>query len=296
MGSEEHNDPQKYLARPNSRSLKQPGPLDPVMRVVQLFLAGVIGLAFVGFVVGIRQGAPAPEPKPVIRDAPEVHPDAIPATAYRDFDRRWLGPNREWKTTLASLEQPSLDLFTKPERSEAALHEVLVARAGRRAFDGAPPVVPHPIDQLSTASCLACHGDAIAIGSSPDGIVRATKISHGMLSNCTQCHIEQQAAQLEKTQQQQNTFVGRPAPLRGRRAWNGAPPTVPHTVFMRETCLSCHGPASAEPIRTTHAWRTNCLQCHAPSAILDQMADNDRFSWPAAPLVDGANSISGSQP
>jgi cytochrome c-type protein NapB len=266
------------------------------MRAVQLSLAGVIGLAFVGFVVGIRQGAPRPEPKPVVRDAPEARPDAIPATAYRDFDRRRLGRNRQWKTTLASLEQPPLDLFDKPQRSEAALREALVARAGRRAFDGAPPVVPHPIDQLSTASCLACHSDAIAIGSSPDRIVRATKISHAILSNCTQCHVEQQAAQLEKTPHQQNTFVGKPAPLGGRRAWNGAPPTVPHTVFMRETCLSCHGPAGAEPIRTTHAWRTNCLQCHAPSAVLDQVADNDRFNRPAARPVDGANSNSESHP
>lgn len=261
---------------------------DPVMRAVQLFLAGVIGMAFVGFFVGIRQGAPPPDPKPVVREAPQSHPDAIPATAYRDFDRRRLGPNRDWKTTLTSLQQPTVDLFAKPERSEVGRREVLEKRSSRRAFDGAPPVVPHPIDQRSTTSCLACHGAGLAIGSSADNVVRATKLSHGVLANCTQCHVEKQAIDLERLPQPENTFVGKPAPFGGRRAWNGAPPTVPHSVFMRESCLSCHGPAGAEPIRTTHAWRTNCLQCHAPSAVLDQVTESDRLPWPAAePSVGG---------
>lgn len=96
------------------------GPPSVVLRSVQLLLAGVIGMAFVGFFVGIRQGAPPPEPQPVVHETPEAHPEAIPATAYRDFDRRRVGLNREWNTTLASLEQPPVDLFAKPERSGAA--------------------------------------------------------------------------------------------------------------------------------------------------------------------------------
>jgi nitrate reductase (cytochrome), electron transfer subunit len=53
---------------------------------------------------------------------------------------------------------------------------------------------------------------------------------------------------------------------------------VPHPIFMRENCLSCHGAAGPEPIRTTHPWQTNCLQCHAPSAVLDQIVRDDRPS------------------
>ena len=279
MSPASHDDSRAHTATPSAEH----GPPDLVMRAVQLFLAGVIGMAFVGFFVGIRQGAPRPEPKPVVHEAPEAHPEAVPATAYHDFDQRRLGRNRQWKTTLASLEQPTQDLFAVPERSEAGRRETLAARASRRAFDGAPPVIPHPIDQRATASCLACHGDGVAIGTSSKQVVRATRMSHGVLANCTQCHVESQAAELEKAPLSENTFVGKPAPFGGRRAWNGAPPVVPHAVFMRETCVSCHGPGGAEPIRTTHAWRTNCLQCHAPSAVLDQVSDDDRTPWTGAP-------------
>lgn len=263
-----------------------PRPPDRLARLLHLSLAAVIGMAFVGFFVGLRQGAPSPEMKPIEHRAAAAHPQAIPATAYRDFDRRRLGPNREWTSTLGDLKQPAIDLFSKPERSEEGRRETLAARSRRRAFDGAPPVVPHPIDQRSTASCLACHGDNIAIGTSPQQVVRATKMSHGMLGNCTQCHVEQRAAELESLEQPGNLFAGKPAPLGGHRAWNGAPPTVPHTTFMRESCLSCHGPTGADPIRTTHAWRTNCLQCHAPSAVLDQLSFEHGPMQPAEKTFD----------
>jgi cytochrome c-type protein NapB len=45
---------------------------------------------------------------------------------------------------------------------------------------------------------------------------------------------------------------------------------VPHTTWMRNDCLSCHGRTASPGLETTHAWRKNCLQCHAPSAELDQ--------------------------
>jgi nitrate reductase (cytochrome), electron transfer subunit len=238
----------------------------PLTRAVHLALAGVIGLAFVGFFVGIRQGTTVPELRPPQRGPIEPHPDAVPATAYRDFDRRLLGPNRDWRSTLADLAQPPVDLFAPPQRSEETRLVALSARAERRAFDGAPPVVPHPIDQMGTASCLVCHGEGLMIGKG----VWAPRMSHAYLANCTQCHVEQQAVQLEPLSQPSNEFEPFRSTAGGSRAWPGAPPTVPHPVFMREDCLSCHGPAGSEPLRTTHPYRASCLQCHAPSAALDQ--------------------------
>lgn len=55
-----------------------------------------------------------------------------------------------------------------------------------------------------------------------------------------------------------------------RRAYAGAPPTVPHQVSARSaaSCLSCHekgrriGDRVASPM--PHALLVNCLQCHAP--------------------------------
>lgn len=262
----------------------EPAPVVVVARAVQLLLAGIIGLAFVGFFVGIRPGAPAPQAEvPQPHFSAKSYPEAIAATAYRNFDRRRVGPNRDWQSKVASLKQPKLDLFQPPQRTEASRRETLAARAQRRAFDGAPPVVPHPIDQRSTTSCLVCHGEGLSIGTTPSGsTTRATKMSHGFLANCTQCHVEQQTANFEAFPHAENSFEGKSAPFGGQRAWAGAPPTVPHSVFMRESCLSCHGPAGAEPIRTTHAWRTNCLQCHAPSAVLDQAAENDDLPFPSS--------------
>ncbi|HRC56557.1 MAG TPA: hypothetical protein PKU97_11575, partial [Kofleriaceae bacterium] len=67
-----------------------------------------------------------------------------------------------------------------------------------------------------------------------------------------------------------SAFVGLPAPGRGERAWPGAPPTIPHTTWMRERCDSCHGVWGASGLRSTHPWRQSCTQCHAPAAALDQ--------------------------
>jgi hypothetical protein len=55
------------------------------------------------------------------------------------------------------------------------------------------------------------------------------------------------------------------------RAYDGAPPTIPHHTWMRENCTSCHGLVTRPGTRTTHPWLTNCTQCHAPSAALDRV-------------------------
>lgn len=246
-------------------------------RAIHLALAAVFGLAVVGFLVGIRQGKTIPDlsPPPPTHVTPQ--PDAIAATAYRDFDRRLHGPNRAWHGSLADLEQPVDNLINfdgQLQRLPELRQAVLSLRAQRRAFDGAPPVVPHPIDQMSSASCLACHGEGIWIGRG----VRAPKMSHDVFASCTQCHVEQQSGDLELLATVANFFEGKAAPIGGSRAWAGAPPVVPHPTFMRESCLSCHGPSGPEPIRTTHPGRASCLQCHAPSAELDQVAARDFVS------------------
>jgi cytochrome c-type protein NapB len=90
------------------------------------------------------------------------------------------------------------------------------------------------------------------------------------LTNCTQCHVEQQAELLDPFVLARNGFIGLPAPFEGIRAFSAAPPVVPHSTLMRTECLSCHGPHGPDGMETTHPWRQNCLQCHAPSAVLDQ--------------------------
>lgn len=242
-------------------------PTGMTRRATTLFLTGVIGVAFVGFVVGIRQGVPAFESPEFTEAAARHDPTALPATRYADFDRRLHGPNRAWRSALTDLAQPEHDPLAPVETtwSDDTRRALLAARAARRAYDGAPPVVPHPIDQMTARSCAACHVSGLHIAD-----VWAPAMSHEFMHNCTQCHVEQWSHELPPAAAVASLFRPLAAPVRGSRAWEGAPPTIPHPTFMRDNCMSCHGPSGPEPIRTSHPWRVNCLQCHAPSATLDQ--------------------------
>lgn len=138
-------------------------------------------------------------------------------------------------------------------------------RSERRAYDGAPPVVPHgPMG----AECVTCHNER---GMPVEGLGFAPPTPHGMTpgmsteSHCQQCHVYALTSETFV----ENAFEGRPQDLRsGTRAYPGAPPVMPHPLFMRENCAACHsGPAAREEIRTSHPERPNCLQCHAVEAL-----------------------------
>lgn len=241
-------------------------PNHTVSRAVHLLFAAVIALSFVGFFVGIRQGTTAPVHSPRALVPPEAHPDAVPAMPYEAFDRRRYGPNRQWRSVLTDLDQrkapPPEVRWQVPGMRESFLKQ----REGRRAFDGAPPTVPHPVERMTVAECLACHAEARYIG----GRVYAPAMSHDEMPNCTQCHIEQRSSTFEPFLFTENSFVGIDPSGPGERVWSGAPPTVPHSLNMRENCLSCHGAAGAHPIRVEHPWDAACLQCHLPVMIHEQ--------------------------
>ena len=134
-------------------------------------------------------------------------------------------------------------------------------RAAGRAYDGAPPVIPH----ASVGECSTCHDDdgseIAGIGvapASPHGAIAAS----GGLRRCQQCHVQSTTSAVMVA----SVFSGLPqGPWKGGRATPGAPPTIPHTLQMREHCLACHaGPASRVEIRTSHPERPRCRQCHVP--------------------------------
>jgi len=130
--------------------------------------------------------------------------------------------------------------------------------ARHRAFDGAPPVIPH---EPFGAPCESCHGgegpEVADLGYPPRAPHDQTA---GMaFTRCRQCHVFQATDGLFR----QTRFTGLRRVELGARAHPLAPPAIPHPVFMREDCLSCHaGPGAREAIRTTHPERTRCLQCH----------------------------------
>ena len=147
--------------------------------------------------------------------------------------------------------------------------EALSLRAELRAFNGAPPTVPHEMEQLSSVDCLRCHGD------SPEADEKAApKVPHVFLASCTQCHVEDESEDLFGEELVPNTFDGIAAPRGGSRAYAGAPPLVPHSTIMRSNCLSCHGPFGLLALQTSHPERRSCLQCHGVSATMNQ-----RMPW-----------------
>jgi cytochrome c-type protein NapB len=100
-------------------------------------------------------------------------------------------------------------------------------------------------------------------------------MSHTAMASCTQCHVVEEApmpggADLPPDPRDVgNAFVGLPSPTAGPRAWDVAPPQVPHRTFMRENCDSCHGVNGRDALRSSHPWRESCEQCHAASAQAD---------------------------
>jgi cytochrome c-type protein NapB len=143
-------------------------------------------------------------------------------------------------------------------------------RAARRAYDGAPPVVPHEDFGMT---CGACHdevgmpleGVGFAPASPHDGTAQAYSTQR-----CRQCHVFSLVDGLFVD----NDFVGLAQDLRaGGRLYDGAPPTMPHKVLMRENCAACHtGPGARAEIATSHPERDRCTQCHV--AVTTQ----ERFS------------------
>ncbi|MGB7345547.1 MAG: diheme cytochrome c precursor [Pirellulaceae bacterium] len=247
-------------------------------RMMMMFLSCVIGVAVVGYFVGINDGVPREDSVTGSLEAGLLDTgtsnvsSAIPAVAYSDMRRRESGPTGKWTSTLSSIPQPEFDLFAEIKPSEVDKQQSTLTRGSRRAFNGAPPVIPHLVENTADSACYACHGKGMRIG---DRV--ANQMSHAFLANCTQCHAPPPPKPFSTMDVSvENSFVGLPAPLRGERAFPGAPPTIPHSTWMRESCLACHGNENGwKGLQSTHPWRVNCQQCHAPSAVLEQAISSD---------------------
>jgi cytochrome c-type protein NapB len=248
-----------------------------VVAVIAALTTGASGY-FMGLLQSERSAARrAAETIPTATPPPSpVHhtTDATEAPRYADLRDRSRQPNHGWQSALASL--PPAPAFTAdtPAPSADALELLLGQRAARRAYNGAPPTVPHPIDQYQSASCLACHGTPTRIGQ-----IDVPQISHAPFTHCIQCHAPQHGPGPALTAQPRtlatpalaNTFAGLPPPAGGSRAYDDAPPVMPHTTHLRQNCVSCHGPGGSSAIKTTHPQRQNCLQCHATDATRETL-------------------------
>jgi nitrate reductase (cytochrome), electron transfer subunit len=240
-----------------------------VLRVAGLAITAALAVGVSGFCIGLRQASrfvPVEAP-PERALAMHTTRGSLPsAPRYRDIPANHPRPNAGWSNDLRALE---------PRAGQAVAWDHAEARSAdwraRRAYDGAPPVVPHAIDQTNPMSCLACHESPTQVGTR-----LAPAMSHPHYANCLQCHASSRGTgmpgEVALSMASDSLFIGAFALDMATRAGEGAPPTIPHTVTHRESCLSCHGPQGNATIRTTHPERGNCLQCHASNAELDQAA------------------------
>jgi len=151
--------------------------------------------------------------------------------------------------------QPAYESVPRPGAKVRTLHEFY----SRRAYAGAPPIIPHAVenDGVINDSCLSCHQDG---GYVPEYNAYTPVTPHPEMGNCRQCHVEQVVEGLfaggtEWTQPN--------LPKRGQQSIPGGPLQIPHTLQFRENCLACHaGPQAVVEIRSSHPERENCLQCH----------------------------------
>lgn len=145
----------------------------------------------------------------------------------------------------------------------------LQVRAKRRAFDGAPPVVPHESFDVACIICHTAEGKIVpTIGIAP---ANPHDFQSASFTNCKQCHVFSQTDRLLV----ESDFQGipqqhRPADLTYRA------PVISHPTAMRANCAACHtGPAARPEIVCPHPHRTNCVQCHvAKTTAEDAMVRN----------------------
>jgi nitrate reductase (cytochrome), electron transfer subunit len=239
--------------------------------LTHVVLACVGGVAAAGLYIGFYDSVtPSGEPDyTTLQDARPADGQDVPqAVAYSDMTGARFGPNAGWQTAWPDTQEDPTQFYGSTPADARSREAVNARRSQRRAFNGAPPVVPHAIDQQNAASCMVCHEQGMEVGQ-----VIAPRMSHEAYANCTQCHVESVNRALPPTtgpRAADNRFKGLSAPGPGERAWPGAPPTIPHTTWMRENCASCHGALADKGLRTSHPWRESCVQCHGLSAGMDQ--------------------------
>lgn len=231
-------------------------------RLLHVGAAALVSAAVIGFLSGVDRFSPD-----VARGASTVGPygsGGRPTPGYSDLRKMQRGPNAHLHDDGAfGALSSEPDLFAEVKQTSEDRARTLAARATRRAYDGAPPTIPHAVDQASgKLDCRGCHDRGTVIEGR-----RAPRMSHAPYQLCTQCHVPSGGARPGAPMPPpltENTFVGKAAVAEGPRAWPGAPPQMPHSTYMRTECSSCHGTGGSLGMRTTHPWRQSCEQCHVP--------------------------------
>lgn len=143
------------------------------------------------------------------------------------------------------------------DKSPKAMAALTKARDAVRAYEGAPPVIPHEVEELGRRNCLSCHEYGNALNTETGKFAPITP--HPEQLNCKQCHVAVQTGDLFKT----TSFKAMRLEKRTEKLNPLGPPYIPHRVHDRSNCGICHLSESTDPLLVPdHGYRSNCLQCH----------------------------------
>ena len=206
---------------------------------LQIGFALILGVAVLGFFVGTGDGEDLRNPLVTHGVADEEvtpAPGAMPS--YAMIRGKGRGQDSDWASERKALSAGG--------SGEALVGKTaaLTDRAANRAYDGAPPTIPHPVRQRAAAECLACHEDTFSVRGKS-----ASAMSHAEYASCTQCHVVSEApmpgAMLPPTR-----------PLRPTRSWGWSVPAR----------ASAPGPSRPRRRRTTHQCGRTACRATAPTA------------------------------
>lgn len=255
---------------------------------------------FVGLVAAPALDACALRDRPQMPgEATEEHGEAEElaeaAVSYAEMRRTPRGKSSGLEQDLEPMRKASAD--DKVFFEGAATNIDLIRRAKLRAFEGAPPVIPHSIRQDYVPECLACHGARLVFRERP-----ARPICHDEHTNCTSCHVQRaggprvaEAAEVDP-RAVPNSFVGLLKQIGGTTAAT-EPPQIPHRTAFRERCAACHGEdgpgAGHHPVNfalerelppsfvLSLTGRLTCRTCHEPSPRIPAMEAASAASPPS---------------
>ncbi len=179
--------------------------------------------------------------------------------AKLNFERQDLSPSMPTEQGVFRRVEYALEYENMAENTTN--NRNLTAYYSKRAYPGAPPIIPHPIlnnKNIGAKNCLQCHQNGGYV-SRFDAYAPITP--HPEMTNCKQCHLPAKTNQLFVATHWEKTTANKIH----NSALSGSPPVIPHSLQMRENCLACHaGPAAVKEIRVSHPTRINCRQCHVP--------------------------------
>ncbi len=137
----------------------------------------------------------------------------------------------------------------------------------RRAYLGAPPVIPHDVVGTQGDQCLYCHGQGAIYEKNTKLMgkkgVQAKVTPHPEYINCVQCHVPRLGSKVFVENTFSGLFLSDSQPAGGTE--EGVPPPMRHQLQNREPCEVCHLSKTAYSQNIPrHGERPGCPFCHQP--------------------------------